>query len=77
VGVVIIAANLARDMVAEAYALSGAVFYFIYLLSVLAVTKVDRAQMMQSLAVGVPHVAAWVLFGTISAVVLRLATGRP
>jgi hypothetical protein len=77
VGVVIIAANLARDMVAEAYALSGAVFYFIYLQSVLVVTKVDRAHMMQSLAVGMPHVMAWAMFAAASAVVLGLATGRP
>lgn len=77
VGAVIIAANLARDMVAEAYALSGAVFYFIYLQSVLVVTKVDRAHMMQSLAVGMPHVMAWTIFAAASAVVLGLATGRP
>jgi O-antigen/teichoic acid export membrane protein len=64
---VIAAATWAKDRVGEAYAISGMIFYFAYMLLVLSVTKVPAAQFFRSVAASIRYVFGWTALGVAAA----------
>lgn len=63
VGAVLAAAALAANLISEAYALSGFVFYFIYLAIVLRVVDAKPAAVIREVARALPIVAGWTAAG--------------
>lgn len=67
VAAVVAAGHGASGYVGEAYALSGMVFYAIYLLVVLAATGVAPEDARSALLHGLYHIGAWLVLGTMVA----------
>jgi O-antigen/teichoic acid export membrane protein len=63
VAAVVLAARVAGGHVGEAYALSGMLFYGIYLIAVLSATGNSMAEIRHVVAQGVGHVGAWLVVG--------------
>jgi O-antigen/teichoic acid export membrane protein len=59
VGAVVLASIAAEDMVPESYAISGFLFYTIYLVTVLAVATVSVRQIVAASRSCLPHLLAW------------------
>lgn len=63
VGVVLLASKVATDFVPEAYALSGGVFYFVYLWVVLKVAGISAGQIFVAIRKGIAIVCGWTVLG--------------
>jgi O-antigen/teichoic acid export membrane protein len=75
VGSVLVAAHWIGGYVAEAYAMSGAALYVLYLYVVARITGVSARDGKRMLASALPHLAAWVGLGVLVAVVARWVAG--
>jgi O-antigen/teichoic acid export membrane protein len=65
VSMVLLAALVAGNRIAEFYALSGFVFYLGYLIVICRVSKISMRQLLTSCRCAVPFVVAWIIAGTI------------
>jgi O-antigen/teichoic acid export membrane protein len=74
-GMVYAVSQLSRAFVAEAYAISGFLFYFVYLVVVLGIAGSQARDVVRELRKGLPAVALWSLGG--GGVVLGLDLLRP
>jgi len=77
VTVILVASQWFSSRIAEAYALSGAVFYIAYLVVVLSVTGVGLRSLRRSFIAGWPHVLGWlVLAAALVAAASRITGSR-
>lgn len=61
VGAVVAAAYLAENWIVESYAVSGFVFYFVYLCIVISILKIRIKSLFKTFKFGALIVIAWVL----------------
>lgn len=64
-----VVAQLANESISEAYAVSGAFFYLIYLWLILRCVKIGRKQVLESARGGLGITGVWVIAGTLLATV--------
>jgi hypothetical protein len=74
-GAVILALALPNEPLSEAYALSGFVFYLIYILLIVRTTGARIADLMQPALQALPIVLAWILLGLFAAATLTQIKG--